>query len=209
MAGLFVPGLGATAGLYAGLPEGWEALELPAFRETRGELDAYRRHLAGVLERQTAPVALAGHSLGGALALLAAAARPELVDRLVVLSPAGLPLEKPMRASAVTFAGQVARGRYPARELARVVSRAAAAPLAALRLARAAHDLDLSAELEPLRERGVPCTVVACRSDSLVTPALCRRLAAVLGADYRELGSRDGHIWPITEPGRLRAELSR
>ena len=48
--GLFVPGWGATARLYErGLPGGWEALELPSYRTTRGELRAYRDWLAGKL----------------------------------------------------------------------------------------------------------------------------------------------------------------
>src|SRR5438105_14737751 len=47
MAGLFVPGWGATAALYApGLPGGWEALELPTFRVTGGHFPVYRRWLA-------------------------------------------------------------------------------------------------------------------------------------------------------------------
>jgi hypothetical protein len=32
-------------------------------------------------------------------------------------------------------------------------------------------------------------------------------VASLLGADYREVESRDGHIWPITEPELLRREL--
>src|SRR5271168_2231901 len=97
MRGLFVPGWGATAALYgAGLPEGWQALELPTFRATRGELDAYRGWLGGELACHRTPVTLAGHSMGAALVVLAAAERPESVERLILLSPAGLPLDKPL-----------------------------------------------------------------------------------------------------------------
>jgi pimeloyl-ACP methyl ester carboxylesterase len=207
-ANLFVPGWGATAGLYS-LPAGWEALELPSYRSTRGEFRAYRRWLGEEVARRRAPVVLAGHSMGGALALLAALDRPESVERLILVSPAGLPLSKPMRASAVTSVRQFLRGCYPAGELWRVVVGAAAAPRAALRLARKVHDLDLSPELERIRASGVPCTVLGCASDELTTGAHCRELAAALAARYREVHARDGHIWPITEPERLAEELSR
>ena len=209
MNGLFVPGWGATATLYrSGLPEGWEALELPSHRSTRGELVAYRRWLGEEVARRPAPLTLAGHSLGGALAALAAADRPDRVERLILLSPAGLPLSKPIRASLVTFARQVARRVYPAREVVRMIGSSLVAPRAAIRSGRAAHDLDLTPELERIRASGVPCTVVACASDDLTTSAHCRQLAAGLGADYREIEAPGGHIWPITAPELLARELS-
>jgi pimeloyl-ACP methyl ester carboxylesterase len=210
MNGLFVSGWAATTGLYlAGLPEGWEALELPSFRTTRGELSTYRRWLGAEIARRPTPVALAGHSMGGALALLAAVDQPELVEKLILLSPAGLPLSKPMWASTATFAGQVARRCYPAGELWRAVARMATAPRAALRLARSVHDLDLTPELERIRAHRIPCTVVGSVSDELTTPAHCRRLAALLDATYREVDASEGHIWVITEPARLTDELAR
>ena len=210
LTGLFVPGWGATAELYAaGLPEGWEALELPSFREGRGDLLGYRSWLGYELDAKGAPVALAGHSMGGALALLAAIDRSKLVERLILVSPAGLPLTKPMRASMVTFVGQVAKGRYPLGHLRRVVARALSAPWSAVRLARTVHQLDLSPELEQFHANRIECTIVGCTTDALTTSDHCRRLASVLDADYREVDAPDGHIWPITQPQLLAAELSR
>lgn len=210
MKGLFVPGWAATAGLYAaGLPEGWEVLGPPSFRTSRGELSAYRRWLGAEIARRRTPVALAGHSMGGALALLAAADQPDLVEKLILLSPAGLPLNKPLRASTATFVGQVARRRYPIGELRRALTRTAIAPRAALRVARSVHDLDLTPELERIRRHRIPCTVIGCVSDELTTPAHCRRLATLLNASYRELDASEGHIWMITEPQRLANELTR
>jgi homoserine acetyltransferase len=84
----------------------------------------------------------------------------------------------------------------------------ASAPRAALRLARSIHDLDLTPELEQIRANGIPCTVIGCVSDSLTTCAHCRRLAALLDAEYRELDAPGGHIWMITAPKRLAAELT-
>ncbi len=210
MKGLFVPGWGATAGLYAaGLPEGWDALELPSFRTTRGDLSAYRRWLGAEITLRGRPVALAGHSMGGALALLAAVDQPELVEQLILLSPAGLPLNKSLWASTTTFVGQVRRRCYPAAELGRALTGLATAPRAALRVARNVHGLDLTPELERIRAQRIPCTVVGCVSDELTTPAHCRRLATLLNASYRELDASEGHIWMITEPQRLADELAR
>jgi pimeloyl-ACP methyl ester carboxylesterase len=208
--GLFLPGWGATGGLYAaGLPDGWEALELPTFRTARGDFLTYRRWVAGELLRRQTPVALAGHSMGGALALLTAIDHPELVEKLILVSPAGLPLTKSMKASMVTFARQVARGRYPLGHLRRVVARAAAAPWSGFQLARTVHQLDVRPELERFDADRSACTVVACATDMLTPPAHCQELAAVLGAEYREVEASDGHIWPITHPRLLADELSR
>ena len=52
-------------------------------------IDANVAALAGLLDRAAAgPALVAGHSFGGALALQLAAARPDLVDELVLLDPA-------------------------------------------------------------------------------------------------------------------------
>lgn len=210
VSGLFLPGWGATARLYEpGLPEGWQALELPSFRNTRGEFLTYRTWLAREIDGRRARLALAGHSMGAALALLAAVDRPGLVERLTLLSPAGLPLTKPIRSSMVTFAGQVVTGRYPLGQLRRVTARVASAPLSALRLGRAVHRLDLRPELEAFRADPVDCTIVGCTTDTMTPTSHCRELAAVLGAAYREVDASDGHIWPITHPALVAAELSR
>src|SRR5215471_3931161 len=110
---LFVPGWGATVRLYRrGLPAGWEALQLPSSRASGGDLDAYRRALERELQRAR-PTVVAGHSLGAALAVLVAAARPELVARLILVAPAGLPYTKPVRGAARALAGQIVRRCYP------------------------------------------------------------------------------------------------
>ena len=156
MPGVLVPGWGAVPGLYAaGVPAGWEVLEPPRYGPTGGELSAYRGWLGAEIARRDRPVSLAGHSMGAALAILAAADRPEAVDRLILLSPAGLPLDKPLGASLITFLGQICRGRYPWRELVRSVSGVARAPRAALALARSVHELDLTPECERLRTSSV------------------------------------------------------
>ena len=207
--GLFLPGWGAPARLYAaGLPEGWEVLELPSFRKTRGELPAYTAWLVDELAAR-GRVALAGHSMGGALALLAAVERPDLVERLMLLSPAGLPLTKPIPSSLVTWARQVATGRFPLRQVGRSIVRVGLAPRSALRLGRFVHQLDLRPELERFRAQPVPCTVVGCATDTMTPSSHCRELAELMGAEYGEVDAGDGHIWPVTHPELVRAVLSR
>jgi pimeloyl-ACP methyl ester carboxylesterase len=207
---VFVPGWGATARLYErGLPNGWEAVELPSYRTTRGDFPAYRRWLEAEVLKHPGPVALGGHSMGGVLALLTAIDRPDLVSRLVLVSPAGLPLAKSMRSSLATFVRQVVVGRYRLGHLSLMVGRTASAPVSALRLARTVKGFDVRLDPVGLDEGLVPCTVVGCTTDTLTPPAHCRELADVLGAIYREVDARDGHIWPITQPQLLAAELSR
>lgn len=208
-AGLFLPGWGAPASLYrAGLPERWRVVELPSFRRSRGRLEPYLDCARDALAAERAPVTLAGHSMGAALAVIAARERPELVERLVLVSPAGLVLERPLRASARAFAGQVLRGCYPAGALRRMTLNTLVAPRAAITLARRVEALDLTRELEELRGLAIPATVVGCSGDRLTTCTHCRQLASVLGANYRELDARDGHIWPVTQPDILRRELT-
>jgi pimeloyl-ACP methyl ester carboxylesterase len=196
---LFLPGFGASGGLYAaGLGPDWQALEPPSFRATGGALSRYRDWLAAEVERADEPVWLAGHSMGGALAVLAAASEPERVARLTLVCPAGLPLHKPIAASLALFARQVASRRYEAGEIAREIGRALTAPRAALRLAQAVRALDLTREMRRVRASGIPAEVIACTTDTLVTPAHCRTAASLLGADYRELALDGGHMWMLT-----------
>jgi pimeloyl-ACP methyl ester carboxylesterase len=147
--------------------------------------------------------------MGGSLAVLAALDHPRLVERLVLISPAGLPLRKPIRSSALTFLGQVLRGCYPASALGQMLISTAGAPLATLSLARLVHDLDLTPQLEQVRAHRIACTVIACRSDQLSTCRHCQQIAGMLAADYRELAVADGHVWMITQPDELKNELTR
>lgn len=205
---LFIPGFGAPASLYRpGLSAGWTALEPPAFRATRGDFEAYRAWLAAELDRRDRPVWLAGHSMGGALAVLAAIDRPAQVSRLTLVSPAGLPLRKPMTASLVAFARQLAAGAYTPRAAGEAVARGAAAPRAALRLARSVRALDLVREMTDVRASGIPVDVVACSTDTLVTPWHCRTQARLLGAGYSQLPLVGGHMWMLFAPESLAAAL--
>ena len=193
---LFVPGWGAPAALYTPLLPRWEVQELPCFA-SGGRLDRCVRHLAGRLEAGGEPAIVGGHSMGAAIAVMAAIERPELVDRLVLVNPAGLPLAKPMRMSAADFVRQVRRGVYPARVAAAAAGNILRAPRSAFRLARAVHGLDLTRELVALRMVGVRCQVIGCASDTLTPAAHCRRLSALVGGSYREHNLAGGHMWML------------
>jgi pimeloyl-ACP methyl ester carboxylesterase len=205
---LFLPGWGAPASLYEpGLPLGWDGIDPPRFRDV-ADLDGYRRWLVRELEARPGRVALGGHSMGAALSLVAAAAVPERIARLVLFSPAGLPLTKPPAASVADFLRQLAGGLYPLRDVASSTREILQAPRAALRSVRLVRALDLSAEMRRVRLAGIPVSVVGCTSDTLVTASSCRRVAALLGADYRELSLPGGHMWMLRAWERLASELA-
>lgn len=194
---LFLPGWGAPVELYTpGLPAEWRGLEPPSFSASHGSLLAYRSWLGGELRRRGRSP-LGGHSMGGALAVLAAAESPELVERLVLIAPAGLPLQKPISASLLDFVRQARRGIYPRAATARAASAVARAPRAALALAREVRALDLRRECARVRTAGIPVLVVGCSSDTLVTGEHARTLADALGAEYRELTLAGGHMWML------------
>lgn len=206
--GLFLPGFGARAAAYApGLPDGWRCFEPPSFRSSGGGIDAYVRRLLAELDSRRETVVLAGHSMGAAVALLAAAERVELVSALVLVSPAGLPLVKPLASSATAFVSQAGGGRFRGAPLARPLADVLRAPRSALRVARAIRALDLTEQMAALRERRVAATVIGCVSDTLVTVEHARRMAGALGARYREIELDGGHTWMFEAWPRFSREL--
>ena len=67
--------------------------------------------LASWLETHTGPAALAGHSMGGLLAASVAATRPQLVEKLVLVAPAGADQPSTRRAHVLPLVRAVARTR--------------------------------------------------------------------------------------------------
>jgi pimeloyl-ACP methyl ester carboxylesterase len=206
---LFLPGWGAPAALYApGLPQSWDVLEPPSFAVSGGSLAQYRRWVEVEL-RGRGRSALAGHSMGGALAIHAAAEMPELVERLVLIAPAGLPIDKPIRRSLRDFFRQVTSGHYPRGMAWSAVTAVGRAPRAAFALAQQVRALDLRRECARVRAAGIPTTVIGCVTDTLITTDRTRALAEALGADYHELDVEGGHMWMLADRARLAAAVSR
>ncbi|HEX6754613.1 MAG TPA: alpha/beta fold hydrolase [Mycobacteriales bacterium] len=112
---LFVHGLGGAstnwtdlADLLSGTLAG-EALDLPGFGRSgpvpRADysVEGHARTVVALLEKRGGvPVHLFGNSLGGAVAVLVAAARPELIRTLTLVSPA-LPSLRPRRGADLTM----------------------------------------------------------------------------------------------------------
>ena len=193
---IFLPGFGARAVSYSeGLPQGWHALQPPPLSITRGRLEALVGWLAAEIARRPRPAIVAGHSMGAALAILVAARNPASVSDLVLIAPAGLPLTKPVRASAADFMRQLGTGTHRIRDTAGAAAELVAAPRSAVRLARTLRRLDLREEMSRVRQQGTPVTVIGCDSDTLTPPRHCRETAELLGASYQELRLDGGHVW--------------
>lgn len=209
MTALFVPGWGARASLYQGaLPPGWDVLQPPSFRATHGEIDVTIEWLRGQLAWRRTRVVLGGHSFGAALAVIAAAREWAEVERLVLVSPAGLPLSKPMHRAGLAFVRQFVTGVYPLRPGLESALGAFAAPVAALRLARAVYRLDLRDELEAIRARGIPVTVVTAAADTLTSSEACREIARLAGGTCDVLDVPGGHVWFLRDAPQLRRRLA-
>jgi pimeloyl-ACP methyl ester carboxylesterase len=87
-------GVGGWDALAAAVDRPFIALDLPGFGASAppvlDELDAYAQDVADALAGlEPAPLALLGHSLGGAVAALVAERRAERVETLVLLAPGG------------------------------------------------------------------------------------------------------------------------
>ncbi len=200
MARVFIPGFAARPSFYAeALGAGWIVHQPPAYRSASTFGDRVAA-LCATIDGCDAPVTLAGHSMGAALAVAAALRRPDAVERVVLVAPAGLPLTKPVLASIRDFLRQAARRVYPLPEVLRELASIARAPRATWRLARAVRALDLRESLRALRVGGVRCDVIACPGDTLTPVAHCREIAGLAGARYREVAARGGHAWLFVEP---------
>lgn len=71
------------------------ALDLPGYgKSSKGKYEGSMTFFAGVVKEfttklNTGPVVMAGHSMGGQIAMVAALAYPEIVDKLILVAPAG------------------------------------------------------------------------------------------------------------------------
>jgi pimeloyl-ACP methyl ester carboxylesterase len=206
---IFLPGFLSRARSYdAGLPDGWVSLQAPLAVRSSGSLERYRDWLVERISDLPEKVVLGGHSMGAALAVLAAARFPDRVSSLVLVAPSGLPISKSVRRILRDFSAQVLAGRYRADDVLPPLADLARSPRGSVRVARALRRLDLSREMERVRDAGVPVTVIACATDTLTTPGSSRRIAHLLGGRYRELRLDGGHVWMFGHWQLLARELS-
>jgi pimeloyl-ACP methyl ester carboxylesterase len=206
---LFVPGWGADASIYrAAVPAGWEILDPPSLTSSGATVEGYRAWLAAECRARHGRLVLAGHSFGAALAVLAALDTDLFVERLVLVSPSVLPLSKPLPLMLWDFSRRACSGWFPPGAAGRAVRRVVRHPRLARRLGNEVRRLDLADELSALRDRGVPCRVVAASSDTLTPPDLCRTAAELCGGEYREIEASGGHLWFLRAPRLFAAQLS-
>ena len=205
---IFLPGFAACAAMYArGLPPGWRAAQPPPPKQTQGSLAVLAGWALREISIQPGRTVLAGHSMGAALAILVAAAAPRQVESLLLIAPAGLPLTKPVRRSARDLLLQLAWRTHRLADVATSAEELVRAPRAATRLVRSLRRLDLTEQMRLIRARGTRVTVVACSTDTLVTPAQCHAASRLLGADYRQLDLDGGHVWMFRNPDVLATVL--
>lgn len=199
-----LPGFAGTASL----PE--DALTLQGYAEwVAAFLEEY-----GVDE----PVTLIGHSFGGGVALHAAHLRPDLVGRLVLVNSIGgsvwsnrgeLPVpmaDRPMWDWGLHIAAHALSVRSFTRVMpviaADAVPNFVLHPTTLWKVGRLARDANLVAELEELKERGLPVVIVWGRDDTVIPWACAESLAVALGKS--EVVTVPGnHSWLLADPTRF------
>jgi pimeloyl-ACP methyl ester carboxylesterase len=165
----------------------WPSLRAPALAGAPEWLAAWLR--AAGLERAH----LVGHSLGGLVCARLAIRRPDLVDRLVLVAPAGIP-ERSLLGSVGPLVASVASAS-PA-FLRRLVGDAArAGPVTLMRAARDLLDDDLRDELHALR---TPTLLVWGGHDPLVPVRHARTFRSLI-PDARLVVLRDAWHVPMVE----------
>ena len=139
------------------------------------------------------PAAVVGHSLGGYVAADLAAERPDLVERLVLVDAAALPLEGPVRGHVRNL---LRGGGRSERALVRIaiVDIARAGPIVIVRAARQLLASDLSPRLAAIQ---APTLVVWGEEDALIPLSRGRRLAAAIpGARFALIpGAGHAPMW--------------
>jgi len=149
------------------------------------------------------PSHLVGHSLGGFVCARLAVRRPELVRRLVLVSPAGVP-ERSLLGSVLPLATEVVTAS-PAFLRRLVADASRAGPVTLLRAARDLLDDDLRDELPHVR---APTLVVWGGRDPIV-PVRHARTFRSLVPDARLVVLRDAwHVPMIEQPDAFSAAIA-
>lgn len=165
-----------------------EAVDLPR----SGDLDTREEWLA---ERLGPRANLVGHSLGGLLAARLAARRPELVERLALIAPAGVP-GRPLTGHALPLAHAVLRLR-PRHAPVVLADALRAGPLSLLASGLAAHLADVRPQLPAIV---APTLVLWGADDRLVPASQAAHWAAGIPHAQVEILPRTGHVPMVERP---------
>jgi pimeloyl-ACP methyl ester carboxylesterase len=198
------------------------AVDLPGHGASPGpplpSVAALAEAMAGFLEDLGAgPALVAGHSMGGAIALWMALKHPAAVSALALVSTGAR-----LRVAPALLAGLVAPGAFPAtvETLVEWELGPGAAPVLRDRQRRALHRagptvthgdflacdaFDASARLGAVR---VPALVLCGSEDRMTPPRLSRSLAEGLPAARLEIVPGAGHMLPLEDPGAVARALA-
>jgi pimeloyl-ACP methyl ester carboxylesterase len=196
---------------------------LPGFRgtdplpEEQLSLPAYGVWVADFLAELgvEGPVALVGHSFGGAVAICCAHDHPRLVSKLVLVnsiggstwSDDGRPMsERPWGDWGVHLGVEMFSRRGLTKVLPVVASdaltHAALRPATLWRVGRLARRADLGVQLEEIKRRRLPVAILWGREDTVVPWACAESLIEALG-DPEVVTVAGDHAWLISDPGRF------
>jgi pimeloyl-ACP methyl ester carboxylesterase len=181
------------------------ALDLPGFGSERRAAFALADAPAHVAERleQIGPAHLIGHSLGGLVCARVAARRPELVDRLVLVAPAGSLTRTTIRAHAVPLAHALGTAAPSfLRLLAAEVVRAG--PRTILNAARELLRDDVLLDLRAIKAETL---LVWGERDALVPPSVGEIFRAELPNARLELLAGARHVPMVERPRAFTALL--
>lgn len=193
---VLVHGLGGSSRWWRELERRLDGLALEPVDLPRGrDLEAQERWLEERLEPRANVVA---HSLGGLLAARVAARRPELVERLALIAPAGLPGPSLLR-HAWPLGHALARLRP---SLAPMLLRDAvrAGPLGLLGAGKAVLAADVRPELGAI---AAPTLLVWGAEDRLVPAANAEAWASALGDVRVEILPRTAHAPMLERPDEV------
>jgi pimeloyl-ACP methyl ester carboxylesterase len=146
---------------------------------------------------------LVGHSMGGYASVRLAASRPELVRRLVLVAPAGVPAERSMLGHLVPLLLTVRHA--PPAFLAVLVQEALR--MGPMTLWRVARDLLAEDVRGDLRNIEAPTLLVWGENDPLIPPAVGDLLREEISNSRLLLLQRAGHVPMFDQPKEFDAAL--
>ncbi|MET0524756.1 MAG: alpha/beta hydrolase [Nocardioides sp.] len=169
------------------------------------------------------PVTVIAHSFGGAVAIKAAHAHPDRIDRLILVNSIGgatwrevgdqhrLMTDRPLwdwgvHLSRPAFSGAGLLRVFPV-VAADAARNAARHPLTMWRVGRLAREAALAAELEDLKRRRFPVVVLWGSEDTVVPRACAQSLVDALHAPHLVTVPGD-HDWLIRHPRRFVEEVT-
>ncbi len=146
---------------------------------------------------------LVGHSMGGYLSVRLAASRPELVRRLVLVAPAGVPTERSMLGHLVPL---LLAARYATPAFMPVLVRDAlrTGPITLWRAARGLLAEDVRGDLRNIE---APTLLVWGENDPLIPPAVGDLLREEIPDSHLLLLQRAGHVPMFDQPKEFDAAL--